>query len=254
MIDTRPKTLKIRTPEGVTFTYTLAGPFRRFLAWLIDTAAVSAATMLLSTILMLGKLISADFITGVTILSAFVFYMGYNMVLEWAWRGQTLGKFVLKVRVIDIRGLRLQFSQIAMRNLLRLVDMIPLTYLVGLISLWWSPLEQRLGDLAANTVVITNHAAPLPDITPLLPEKYNSFRDYPHLEARLRQHTSPELRTLITQALLRKEILEPKACLSLYAELVAVLKEDTPFPEAATFGLSDERYLRNALESLTSQK
>ena len=111
MIDIRPKTLKIRTPEGVTFTYTLAGPFRRFLAWLIDTAAVSAATMLLTTILMLGKLISADFITGLSILGAFVLYMGYNMVLEWAWRGQTLGKFVLKLRVIDIRGLRLQFHK-----------------------------------------------------------------------------------------------------------------------------------------------
>ena len=61
----------------------------------------------------------------------FVISVAYAIVLEWRWRGQTIGKRLLGLRVMDVHGLRLQLPQIALRNLLRLVDMLPLFYLVG---------------------------------------------------------------------------------------------------------------------------
>jgi len=69
-------------------------------------------------------LISFDFARAFTVLAYFVIQIGYGIVMEWFWRGQTLGKRLLRLRVIDSQGLRLQFSQIVIRNLLRFVDML----------------------------------------------------------------------------------------------------------------------------------
>ena len=75
---------------------------------------------------------------------------------EWYWRGQTVGKRVLKLRVMDEQALRLEFSQIVVRNLLRFVDFLPGLYLVGGTACVLSRRFQRLGDLAANTIVVRN--------------------------------------------------------------------------------------------------
>ena len=75
---------------------------------------------------------------------------------EWRWRGQTIGKRLLRLRVVDAEGMRLQFNQIVTRNLLRFVDSLPAFYFVGGLACWLSPKCQRLGDIAANTIVIRN--------------------------------------------------------------------------------------------------
>ena len=240
----------IRTPEGIEFRLELAGPAQRFLAWVIDFAVVIMMVMTLQYLAILGFLIGPDFFNAVLMLLYFTTMLGYGIVMEWFFQGRTIGKFVMKLRVLDVQGLRMHFSQVAVRNLLRLVDSIPLLYLLGGIVMMLSPARQRLGDIAANTVVVRERKPVVPDLDQILTDKYNSFRQYPHLEARLRQRISPTEIAILIQALLRREQLADDDRLSLYRALADRLRELTPFPEEATAGLSDEQYMRNALESI----
>lgn len=240
--------LKIRTPEGVVFSQLLAGPVVRFAAWLIDLMTITAAISILSTLMNLLSLISRDIAEAGIFIAYFILSIGYGMACEWLWRGQTLGKRLFRLRVVDAEGLRLQFSQVVMRNLLRFVDMLPFCYFIGGITCWFSRKNQRLGDLAANTVVVRLPKIAEPDIDQLLPDKYNSLRQYPHLEARLRQQITPAEATLIVQALLRREDFEPAARIELFAELAAHFRQKVAFPPEAIEGVSDEQYLRNVAD------
>lgn len=250
MIEPRNATLAVHTPEGVEFSLLLAGPSARFLAWGIDFGVTLAVALIVLTTFSIMQPIFGDLSTAISILTFFVLNTGYNILLEWIWHGQTLGKFLLKIRVMDAQGLRLQFSQIVMRNLMRTVDMLPMLYLAGGAAMLFSRHAQRLGDLAANTVVVHTPAPKQPDLQQLLPGKYNSFREYPHWEARLRQRVSPVEVALLVQALMRRNELDPDARVALYGELAGHFKELVAFPEEATAGLTDEQYLRNTVDSI----
>lgn len=246
----RGNTLSIRTDEGIVFELPLAGPITRFLALGIDFCVTMAFNAILSGLLGIGAALSPDLYDSVILLSTVAFHFGYGMAMEWFFRGQTLGKRLLGIRVVDIQGLRLAFSQVAIRNLFRMIDILPGFYLVGGVAMLLNRRHQRLGDLAANTIVVCERPALQPDLEQILPGKYNSFRDYPHLEARLRQRISPAQAATIMQALLRRSELDAEARVELYAEMAGHLREIVPFPEEVSAGLSDEQYLRNALESL----
>ena len=243
--------LTIRTPEGVTFNLLLAGPISRSLAWLLDAAAIATAALaLMSVFSALGKL-SADISTALFLVAMFVVNLGYAMVLEWFWNGQTLGKRLLGLRVMDVRGLRLQPYQIIIRNLLRAVDSLPVAYLLGGLTCLSNRHAQRLGDLAANTVVIRERRPEEPDLDLILEKvHYNSLRDYPHLAARLRQLASPEEAELALQALMRRDALTSEARVGLFEELAAHFRQKITFPQEALEGLSDEQYVRNVVDVL----
>jgi uncharacterized RDD family membrane protein YckC len=242
--------LVIQTPEGITFSLLLAGPVTRFLAWIVDVLCFVGLTSLLGTILAILGVLSADVAGALGFLIYFVVSIGYGILFEWAWRGQTIGKKLFKIRVVDIQGLKLRFSQVMIRNLMRGIDAIPAFYMVGGIACLLSPKGQRLGDLAANTVVIRHPEAREPDLEQLLAGKYNSFRKHPHLCARLRQHISPAQAGVLLQGLLRRESLIPQERVKLYGEIADQLKSVVKFPEEAVEGLSDEQYLRNAADVL----
>jgi uncharacterized RDD family membrane protein YckC len=243
--------LTIRTPEGVTFNLVLAGPISRSLAWLLDAAAIIAAAMVLIAVLSaLGKL-SADISGAIFLVAMFVVNLGYAMVLEWFWNGQTLGKRLLGLRVMDVRGLRLQPYQIIIRNLLRVVDSLPAVYLIGGLTSLFNRYAQRLGDLAANTIVIRERRVVEPDLDVILEKvHYNSLRDYPHLAARLRQQAAPEEAELALQALMRRDALTPEARVALFEELAAHFRQKVTFPQEALEGVSDEQYVRNVVDVL----
>ncbi|HLC17363.1 MAG TPA: RDD family protein [Thermodesulfovibrionia bacterium] len=243
-------TLSIKTPEGVEFSLPLAGPVPRFLAWLIDLAFISAASSVIAIPLKILAVISLDLSYALSILAYFVLSIGYGIVLEWFWRGQTLGKRVLKLRVVDERGLRLRFSQIAIRNLLRFVDSLPAFYLLGGAACLLSQNCQRLGDFAANTVVIWHQSVSMPDIDQLQLSKYNSFRDYPHLAARLRQKVTPAQASIALHALMRRNELEPQARIAVFREVASRFQQVVVFPDHVMDGLSDEQYVRNLVEVL----
>jgi uncharacterized RDD family membrane protein YckC len=240
--------LVIRTPEGIEFSMLLAGPISRFLAWLIDAACISAVMTVVGAVLQVVIAVHRQFGLALYILAAFVVSMGYSMALEWLWRGQTLGKRLLRLRVVDEQGLRLKFSQIAVRNLLRAVDSLPLFYMVGGLACLISPRAQRLGDLAASTVVVRSPEILKPNLGKLLPDKYNSLRDHPHLAARLRQTVTPEEAFLALRTLLRRDELDPAARVALCGELAAYFQTLVKFPDSTLEGLTDERYLRNVVD------
>jgi uncharacterized RDD family membrane protein YckC len=242
--------LLIRTPEGIVFSQLLAGPVTRFLAWFIDLLCVSVVMSTLGTFLHLLQLISPNAATALSVLGYFVISIGYGILLEWAWRGQTVGKKLFRLRVVDVEGMRLQFDQIATRNLLRFVDMLPAFYFVGGLGCWINRRCQRLGDIAANTIVIRTPNVAEPDLDQLLAGKFNSLRQFPHLAARLRQRVTPGEAATALQGLLRRDEFEPAARVELFEELAAHFRAKVDFPAEATDGVADEQYIRNVVDVL----
>ncbi|MBT8338927.1 MAG: RDD family protein [Desulfatitalea sp.] len=241
----------IHTPEGVTFSLPLAGPTSRLLAWMIDFFCISAFVKVVGMFMPLLGVVSADFSRAVSILFFFAMNIGYAIVFEYYWNGQTLGKRALAVRVMDNRGFRLRPSQIVIRNLLRAVDSLPMFYLLGGIVCLVSRHAQRLGDLAANTIVVKQVKVSEPDVDQVFEQnRYNSLRDYPHLVARLRQRVGPREARLAFEALLRRDALSPESRVALFNTMARHFREKVKFPSAAVEGISDEQYVRGVLDVL----
>lgn len=163
---------KITTPESVTLDFQLAGPGTRFLALFLDLWIVM--TLMTAITYLLAMLISLVFATGLTsdtdelvgailfsliIVAQFLIFFGYWFVLEAFQGGRTLGKRALGIRAVMRGGYPLTLSAALIRNLVRIVDMIPPPYFaVGLISMSLSRDYQRLGDLAAGTIVVRDRS------------------------------------------------------------------------------------------------
>lgn len=244
----RANRLTIRTAEGISFSLWLAGPTTRFLAWAIDLACIIVFILALSAVLGLAGLAFPDWAAAALGVGGFIMLTGYAMVFEWFWRGQTLGKRILRLRVVDEQGLKLQVSQVILRNLMRIVDALPVLYFLGGPACFFSPRRQRLGDLAANTVVVHVPILQQPDLSQLTGGKYNSFRDHPHLAARLRQLVTPEEADLALNAILRRDNLEAEARVRVFDAFAEHFRGKVDFPEDATLGLSDEQYVRNVVD------
>ncbi len=251
---TKTNTLTIKTPEGIVFSLKLAGPVTRFLAWLVDLASISAIYSVVKALLGILGVVSYDLASAFSILSYFIISIGYGILLEWFWQGRTIGKRLFRLRVMDGQGLKLHFSQVVVRNLLRFVDGLPAFYLVGGMACLIAPKAQRLGDIAANTIVVWTPAIHQPDLGYILSGKFNSFSEYPHLEARLRQRISPAEANIALQALLRRDVLESQARIELFRNITSHIKKTVEFPQEATDGISDEQYIRNVVDALFREK
>jgi uncharacterized RDD family membrane protein YckC len=167
-------TIDVVTPENISFRYQLAGPFRRFPAFVIDVsiriAAWIALLMLVAASGILGRGGAALGLT-LSMLAWFVLEWFYGGLLETFWNGQTIGKRLLGMRVLRTDGQPINGLQAVMRNILRLVDMMPLipvgaamgqegawaipSCLIGLlVPVLWGHRYQRLGDLVCGTMVV----------------------------------------------------------------------------------------------------
>ena len=244
------KRVSIQTPEGVSFSLYLAGPYTRFLAWLLDVLIIFAvSTGVISAANYFGSLVG-NVAVALAVVFLFAFGFGYRIAMEWFFRGQTVGKRILRLRVMDAGGLRLQLNQVVLRNLIRVVDMMPFAYALGGGVMLLNQRNQRLGDIAANSIVTYLPQDSPPDFAKVLPGKYYSFRDYPHLEARLRQQVSPEEADLLVRALMRRDTLDATARINLFKELTEHFREKVEFPDGAVLGITDEQYLRNTVDSV----
>jgi uncharacterized RDD family membrane protein YckC len=246
--------LIIRTPEGIVFSQLLAGPVSRFLAVSIDQFCVQVILLVFRLLLGLMMVLDVNLTVAVEVIGYFVVSIGYGITLEWFWRGQTIGKRLLRLRVMDVEGMRLQFNQIVVRNLLRFVDSLPLFYFVGGVTCWLNSKSQRLGDIAANTIVVRNPRLNEPDLNQALPGKFNSLRQFPHLAARLRQNVTPAEADIALQSLLRRDEFDPVSRVELFAELAAHFHAKAPFPAEATDGVADEQFLRNVVDVIYRAK
>src|SRR6266478_8704149 len=172
---TSDETLVIETPERVALHFALASIGNRFIACAIDHAIQIVALMVLvnlfafiSDVADLGNqfLSMPKWVRALLVIVVFVVWDGYFVLFEWLWRGQTPGKRWLKLRVIREDGRPISFFEAMVRNLVRLADIIvPPLYSIGLISVFATDRDQRLGDLVAGTVVVRERQAEAPAFT-----------------------------------------------------------------------------------------
>ncbi|MDH5454885.1 MAG: RDD family protein [Gammaproteobacteria bacterium] len=140
----------IGTPEGVELRLPVAGLAPRSLAWLIDALIKFLSLTVLSIILeLLG-----DLGTGIYLLLIFGLLWFYNVLFEIFNHGATPGKRALGIRVMNANGTPVGWSGSLLRNLIRVVDALPGCYAFGCIAVLLSRQFQRLGDLAAGTIVV----------------------------------------------------------------------------------------------------
>src|SRR5580704_19125899 len=166
--------LIIETPEQTSIEFPLAGIGSRFLAVAIDTLIQWTVFAVLGLILVaVGFSIGAGFgqssSGGVWIVAilVFVFFLityGYYILFESIWNGQTPGKRITHIRVIKDSGQPITAIDAVGRNLLRIVDQLPVFYGVGVLCAWISPQSKRLGDYVAGTVVV--HEKPFETVAP----------------------------------------------------------------------------------------
>jgi uncharacterized RDD family membrane protein YckC len=157
--DSPADTLSVETPEAVAFAYDLAGPASRGAALIVDT--VLLALIILAeglAVVLAGTLIDSEAATpwliAVALAVAFVTYWGYYVWGEVLRNGRTPGKQALGIRVVRDDGGRVGTLDSIIRNLIRIVDMLPGYYAIGLVSVLLSRTNKRLGDMAAGTVVV----------------------------------------------------------------------------------------------------
>lgn len=168
------------TPEGVELSLSPAGPLVRAAAWLLDLALrgiVYIATAIVSSLL-------GGAGTGLLLVVMFLLEWGYPVFFE-ATSGATPGKRALRLAVVHDDGSPLSLGAAVVRNLIRFVDFLPAGYLIGLGSCLISHRFQRLGDLAAGTLVVHRERSerrplrlevpPLPPPVPLLLEEQRAI-------------------------------------------------------------------------------
>ena len=144
----------VRTPENVRFEHELAGLSERALGVLIDLAVMSTLVGMAALTCAVFGVVLAGFARAMYFVALFAIQWGYAVVLEWRWHGQTVGKRVLGTRVLTRDGLPIRFGQAALRNLLRVVDILPGGYLAGGLCALFDARARRFGDIAADTIVV----------------------------------------------------------------------------------------------------
>ncbi len=190
---------RLTTPENISFEYQLAGPFRRVLPYLLDIFIVIVGyAALVFVIWLLVALVGALFaLVGIYDVAEFIFamllalipigwfvtYWFYSAYAETYYNGRTFGKLVANIRVLSADGHAIDGAQAMLRNLFRLIDVMPLIHLgalleisdipvvfslptgiFGLIAMSISPRFQRLGDLVAGTMVVTEDTSQDPHV------------------------------------------------------------------------------------------
>lgn len=252
----------ITTPEYVRVPFDTAGVGTRSLAKLIDIILLGIALIpigilisALSTVLSL----STDFdlpsvLVGIVwIVFAFVPIMYFTATEYWI-RGQTVGKKILKLRVIADDGKHPSFSSVFLRNLVQFIDLLPGCFLVGLIAIFVHRQEKRIGDLVAGTLVIQERQSKEDEIKLYFSARTLSEADrkqfaqlqvlsserYLLLEAFLSRRSSldPELRKMLGQQILQggwPKVVVADEKVELFLEKVYLYMREVHYPAIRPF-------------------
>jgi len=224
--------LRIETPEGVDLEVTLAGLGSRAGATFVDSLIIGAAlVVLLIGATMLGIFAdesSSEFffvVLGLAALGSLVLTVGYFLLFETLNGGRTPGKAAFGIRVIKMDGAPLGFGAVAIRNLVRLVDSLPGFYAVGIIAIVTSSRNQRIGDLAAGTVVIRDRKMAV------APSSLVGTIDLAGLPAWDTSAVSEEEVGLIRQYAERRQTLNPVSSAQLAANMAGPLRARVAAPD-----------------------
>lgn len=145
------------TPEGVALDLTLAGVGSRFGAALIDAAFQYSALIAIGIFVAVSE--GNALVVALAAIGGFLVFFGYDIAFETLASGRTPGKRWSGLRVVELGGQPVSFRTSSVRNLLRVIDLIPGMYLVGIVCVLATRRNQRLGDLAAGTIVIRDTKA-----------------------------------------------------------------------------------------------
>jgi uncharacterized RDD family membrane protein YckC len=173
-------TIAVVTPENIAFEYHLAGPFRRLPAYLIDLAVRWGVILLFALfVVLIGGLMSVlsrfsgPLSQALIVVAIFLVSWFYGTICEAYFNGRTIGKWICGIRVIEVDGRPVSPRSALLRNLLRIADLGPVaaistwdpdippiyvipTGIIGLITMMMTERMQRLGDLAAGTMVVVD--------------------------------------------------------------------------------------------------
>lgn len=154
--------IQIKTPEFVSLQFRLSGLGSRATAMIIDQVLLTVVNIVL--VFALVFILESDFIfsvggypgwiIAVWVLVLFIINVGYFFFSEYFFNGKTIGKNIIGIRVIQENGHSITLLSAFIRNLLRVIDMLPTGYFVGMILVFLNSKHKRLGDMAAGTIVV----------------------------------------------------------------------------------------------------
>ena len=208
----RAQAVVVHTPEHVAVHLVAAGFGRRFAAFAIDLLLIVGLTGAMNSVV---KVLLPDALAAlVSTTAAFLILWGYHVYFEVAHAGQSLGKRMLSLRVVDGRGLPIDVRQSLVRNVVRALDMLPLGGL-GMAVCLLDRHRRRLGDLVADTLVVEERQPPHPDPAVLNAWRQNSL-DTPRLRRQLAHRVGLEEREFLLALVMRREGLEEGARYALF--------------------------------------
>jgi uncharacterized RDD family membrane protein YckC len=235
---------RVLTPERVSLQYDIAGIGSRGAAAAIDTllqtllalvvgaVAFGGGVVLSMIVPRIDEVLLGSLVLALVALGLFCLLIGYFMLFEILWSGQTPGKRIVGVRVLRENGYPVRPVDSVIRNLVRLVDYLPLFYAIGLVAMLLNSRAKRLGDFAASTIVVREGAR-----AALLMPPQALAEDAPR---------GPTLRaedaTLVRDFLLRRHGMNPQARIALAARLAEAL--------SIRYGLAAEGDAESFLERL----
>ena len=240
----------IETPENVDLQRRLAGIGSRFVAGLLDTLLIVAVLLVLALVaLAFGISVFAfgartayqadAWVLALLILLLFLVYWGYFVLFETWMSGQAPGKKYMRIRVVQQEGGAISFPAVAIRNLLRAVDILGLYAVAGLV-MFLTRKAQRLGDLAAGTVVISEE---VPDYAAKPDTKATVLDEISGTAAALEAtQLKPQEYRLLHNYWLRRDQLSLEARVQLLPKLLGPILERAGTPlEANTFAALERR-------------
>ncbi len=145
--------MAVRTPEAVAVAVPLAGLGSRFVAGLVDFALQLALIAAASWITQSAADLAGNAAGALWAVLSFLVIVFYPVLFEVRWAGRTPGKRLNGLRVVTTLGGPVTLRASLTRNLVRIVDFLPSFYGIGMFALVAGTTQQRLGDLAAGTVV-----------------------------------------------------------------------------------------------------
>lgn len=156
--------VEFKTPEYVSLQFKLAGLGSRAVAFIVDQMILTVSTIVIILIvfqIMKGQLIYFDdhndysfMPIAIAIILLFVLQWGYYFAYEYFSGGRTIGKKLMGIRVIQENGHSLTLLSSFNRNLIRMIDSLPVYYMLGMIFVFFHPKHKRLGDIVAGTIVV----------------------------------------------------------------------------------------------------
>lgn len=237
--------LRVWTPENVDFDFEIANLASRFYAWFIDQCVIAGVLFLLGCIVSIVAGLSGmgQGLTPVVFVALlFLVPPLYFTLLERWTRGRSLGKKALRLRVIQETGVPLALGPSILRNLFRVVDMMPGVGGIGAAAVFLTRRGQRLGDLAAGTVVIREERRVAPKAARTRGEWLSGeFLADPTFRWRILAAVAPDERDLVVQLCLRRHSLDMDS----RARLLSGTRELLEMKLGASVPpyLSDERFV-----------